>query len=79
MPKPKLENKFIFKIEPDDEGGRTKTVGIQTLHPIVGNSGDVKSVNVFVPLPYVTFTDFVFTKRHPSAEGTKPVFINDYW
>ncbi|WP_247882298.1 hypothetical protein [Brucella intermedia] len=30
MPKPKLENKFTFKIEPDDEGGRTKTVSIQS-------------------------------------------------
>lgn len=30
MPKPNLENKFTFKIEPDDEGCRTKTVAIQS-------------------------------------------------
>lgn len=30
MPKPNLEKKFTFKIETDDEGGRTKTVSIQS-------------------------------------------------
>lgn len=71
MPKPKLENKFIFKIEPDDEGGRTKTVGIQTLHPIVGNSGDVKSVNVSVPTPICNIYGFCFYKKAPLSRGNQ--------
>ncbi len=71
MPKPKLENKFTFKIEPDEEGGRTKTVGIQTLHPIVGNSGDVKSVSVFVPTSICNIYGFLFLQKGTSQPGNQ--------
>jgi len=59
MPKSNLEKNFTFKIEPDDEGGRTKTVAIQSQNvsepPVAGKKrGKKVEPNAYLLLGFDT-------------------------